>query len=76
MADITALAAKAGDFRQTKLISGKTRIQTTGTVGTLVLGGDSYTNCSIDGGVHVKEVEGSGGLIWKYTVKFVRDTSA
>lgn len=74
-ADITAIKAKAGLCKKTILLSGHTCVQTTGTKGTLVLGSDSYTNCAIEGGVQVKEIEGTAAGAWKYSMKFVQDTS-
>jgi hypothetical protein len=74
-ADITAIKAKAGIANKTTLVSGKTSIQTTGTKGSLVLEGDTYTNCVIMEPVQVEELEGSARTWWKYRVSIAQDTS-
>lgn len=74
--DVTEIIARAGKSTAQPLISGKTKIQTTGTLGDLVISGfgssidGTYTNCAIMDGVKVEEVSGTGGTWWKYTVTF------
>jgi len=70
--DISSLLAKSGHTSKTVLLSGKTSVQSTGTVGTLSIGSDSYTKCSINGPVQVEEVS---PVWWRYTVSFVQDTT-
>jgi len=45
---ITDLCDLMGPVVKTRLLSGKTLIQTTGTKGTLVFNGSSYSNCVIE----------------------------
>lgn len=74
--DVTEIIARAGKSTAQPLLSGKTKIQTTGTLGDLVISGfgssidGTYTNCAIMDGVKVEEVSGTGGTWWKYTVTF------
>lgn len=76
-ADITALQAKAGRVNKSTLYSGKVSVQGTGTKGTLAITGGSlngnYTNCYIDGDIAYEEIGGTGGGLWKYSPKFVKD---
>lgn len=74
-AEIAAIVAKAGTTTATTRLSGKTAVQTLGTSGTLVIGGDTYTKVAIMGEVKPEEAEGSGGIWWRYTVSFVQDTT-
>jgi len=74
-ADITAIKAKAGIAEKTRLVSGKTSIQTTGTKGPLVLPSGTYTNCVIMEPIQVEEIEGTAAKWWKYRVSFAQDTS-
>ena len=74
--DITAIKAKAGIANKTTLVNGKTSIQTTGTKGSLVIDGDTYTNCVIMEPIQVDELEGTGKTWWKYRVSFAKDTSS
>lgn len=73
--DVTAIKAKAGICKKTTLLSGKTAVQTTGTKGSLVIAGDTYTFCAIENGIQVSEVPGTANQWWKYSMKFVQDTS-
>lgn len=75
LSDIDTLHAKCGRTKVTTLLNGKTSVQTTGTVGSLVVDGTTYTNCSIVGPIEVREVPGSNKGLWIYTVKIVRNTS-
>ena len=74
--DVTELIARSGKSTAQPLLSGKTKIQTTGTLSDLIISGfdssidGTYTNCAIMDGVKVEEVSGTGGTWWKYTVKF------
>lgn len=74
--DVTEIIARAGKSTAQPLLSGKTKIQTTGTLGDLIISGfgssidGTYTNCAIMDGVKVEEVSGTGGTWWKYTVTF------
>lgn len=72
---VIAIADKAGQVSKWTLLSGKTKISTTGTRGTLVLGGETYANCAIDGGVQMDEVGGNPPGGFGYTVKFVQMTA-
>jgi len=74
--DIDDLMAKAGIATKFSLLNGRTVIQTTGTIGDLAIGGDTYTNCAIIGGVKATELPGTGGLWWKYRVTFAQDTGS
>jgi len=73
-ADITALRALAGPSKSSVLLSGKTKIQTIGTKGSLVIGIATYTNCVIMDGVKDDEVHGTGGTLWKYSFKVEQET--
>lgn len=73
--DVAEMIARAGKSTSQPLLSGKTKIQTTGTLGDLIISGlgsvdGTYTDCAIMDGVKVEEVAGTGGTQWKYTVKF------
>lgn len=74
--DIAEMIARSGKSTAQPLLSGKTKIQTTGTLGDLVISGfgssidGTYTNCAIMDGVKVEEVAGTWGTQWKYTLKF------
>ena len=74
--DIAEMIARSGKSTAQPLLSGKTKIQTTGTLGDLIISGfgssidGTYTNCAIMDGVKVEEVAGTGGTQWKYTLKF------
>lgn len=76
--DVTEIIARSGKSTAQPLLSGKTKIQTTGTLSDLVISGfdssidGTYTNCAIMDGVKVEEVFGTGGTWWKYTVKFTQ----
>ena len=74
-ADVTAIVAKAGYCRKATTITGTTAVQTTGTKGSLVLPSGTYTNCVIENGVQIEEVEGTAGKWWKYSMKFIRSTA-
>jgi len=73
--DIKNLIAFAGIANKFTLLSGKTIIQTTGTIGDLDIGEDTYGNCAIIGGVQYNEVPGTGMTWWRYRVSFAQDTS-
>jgi hypothetical protein len=70
---ITNLTAKAGTVTKTRLIGGKMSVQTTGTKGTLVINGTSYTNCVIDS-VVIREAPDSLLGVYYYTISFSRET--
>lgn len=71
--DIAEMIARSGKSTAQPLLSGKTKIQTTGTVGTLVIDGVSYPNCVIMDGVQVTEEPGTGpDPYWRYKVRFVQ----
>jgi len=71
--DIDEMIARAGKATSSKLLSGKTAIQTTGTSGTLVIGENMYTNCVIMDGVQVEEEPGTGPTPkWKYKMRFMQ----
>ena len=80
--DISNITGKASACKSYRLLSKKTKVLNEGTSGTLAISGfggaldGNYTNCAIEGGIQVTEVEGTGGLIWKYKMKFVRDTTS
>ena len=72
----TALAAKTGHIGKKLLLSGKTRVSTTGgTKGTLVLNGVTYTNCYIET-LSAAEVSRSNLGMWEFTISFVRHTAS
>jgi hypothetical protein len=73
--DIQDLIDFGGITNRFTLLSGKTVIQTTGTIGDLDIGGDTYENCAIMGPIQVNEIPGTGGIWWKYRVSFAQDTS-
>lgn len=70
--DIDEMIARAGKSAAATLLSGKTKIQTTGMLGTLEIDGVEHENCAIMGGVQIEEVEGTGGTYWKYKMRFVQ----
>jgi len=70
---ITALTAKMGTVTKSRLIDGRMSVQTTGTKGTLVLNGTSYTNCVITD-IRVKELFGTRFGGYSYTISFARET--
>lgn len=71
--DIEEMIARAGKASSARLISGKTKIQTTGIVGTLIIGDKEYPNCAIMDGVQVTEEPGTGPKpYWNYKVRFVQ----
>lgn len=73
-ANAEALAALAGTTKTRTLIGGETSVQTTGTKGTLILeDGQTITNCAILDGVQITEQPGTGGGLWKFTLKLVKD---
>lgn len=71
--DILEIISRAGKSTAHPLLSGKTKIQTTGTVGDLEISGydasidGTYEKCVIIGDVDVEEIPGTGGTWWKYT---------
>lgn len=76
-----ALAALYGKVNADRLESGKTKITTVGgTLGTLVIGSLSYTNCYIEA---LSNAQASGSVpfdfsddvVWEFTIKFIQDTS-
>lgn len=73
--DYTALAAKCGRLSKTTLLSGKTRvISPTGTSGSLVFNGTTYTTCYIER-ISNAEVSGMQLGLWEFTISFVRHTA-
>jgi len=71
--DIEEMIARAGKASSARLLSGKTKIQTTGMAGTLVIDGEEYENCAIMDGVQVTEEPGTGpDPYWNYKVRFVQ----
>jgi len=73
---VDSLITKSGKSSTATLLSGKTKIQTTGTKATLTIGSDIYTGCAITGGVQKDEVEGTGPTPkWKYKATFVQETT-
>jgi hypothetical protein len=71
--DITSLSTLMGAVTKSRLISGFTSIQTTGTKATLIINGTSYTNCVIDS-LEVREVPNTLLGVWSYTISFARET--
>jgi hypothetical protein len=69
----TDLVAKAGRCYKTVLLNGKTSVQSTGTAGTLVINGSSYSNCYIEN-ISAAETPDSLFSVWDFTVNFVRET--
>jgi hypothetical protein len=73
--DITSLQALQGHIGVTTLLSGKTKIQTTGgTKATLVLNGVTYLNCYIADLTHREIPNALPFDRWEYTVKFTQET--
>ena len=73
--DITSLQALQGHITPTPMMSGKTKIQTTGgTKGTLVLNGVTYLNCYIADLTHQEAPNALPFDRWEYTVKFQQET--
>lgn len=75
LSDISTLIGKGGRCRAITLLSGKTSVQTTGTVGTLSIDGTTYSNCSIIGPIIIHEMPASSKSKWFYTVTIVRKTA-
>ena len=74
--EYTTLAAKAGHIGKRRLLSGYTRITSkSGTKGTLVLNGATYTNCYIES-ISNAEVSQSNLSVWEFTISFVRHTAS
>ena len=76
--DYTALAAKTGPVTKTTMLLGKTSVQTVpgscaGTKGSLILDGNTYTNCYIEN-LSAAEVVDSNLGVWSFTISFVRET--
>jgi hypothetical protein len=69
----TDLIAKAGYCNKTILLNGKVSVQSTGTAGTLVINGSSYSDCYIES-ITAAETPESLFSVWDFTVGFVRDT--
>ena len=72
--EITNLKTLMGPLQKTRLLSGKISIQGSGTKGSLVFNGTTYTNCYIES-LTVGEVIGSKMGLLNYTISFVKDTS-
>jgi hypothetical protein len=70
---IDDLITLMGPLQKTRLLSGKTLVQTTGTKGTLVFNGSSYSNCAIES-LTVDEAQDSFAGILTYSISFVRET--
>jgi hypothetical protein len=73
--DVDNLVAKAGKSTKYILKSGKVRIQTFGTKGTLVIDGTSYTKCVIMEPIAVAEIGNVNQQKWQYTVMFSQETA-
>jgi len=64
--DVLEMVSRAGQASVQTLLSGKKKLQTTGTLGDLVIDGldesidGTYSNCAIVGGVKVEESAGTG----------------
>ena len=69
----TDMVAKAGYCNKTILLSGKVSVQSTGTSGTLVINGSSYSKCYIEN-ISAAETPDSLFSVWDFTVNFVRET--
>lgn len=72
--DYTTLAAKYAPCGTDELIGGKIAVTSSGTCGTLVLDGNTYTNCYIKD-LTAAEVQNSNLGVWSFSITFVRDTS-
>ena len=72
--DYTTLAAMAAPCGVTRLLSGKVKVTTLGTSGTLVLNGTTKTNCYIKD-ISAAEADGSQLGLWLFSITFVQDTS-
>jgi hypothetical protein len=70
---IADLVTLMGPMQKTRLLSGKTLVQTSGTKGTLVFNGSSYSNCAIES-LTVDEVGDSFAGVLNYSISFVRET--
>ena len=72
LSDISTIIGKGGRCRTVTMLNGKTSVQTTGTVGSLVIDGTTYTNCSIIGPFVIREMPASAKAKWFYTVTIVK----
>lgn len=72
--EIAALKVLRGPVIKSRNLSQKIIIQSSGTKGTLVFNGVSYTNCYIDD-MSVQESDGSMMNVLPYSISFVKDTS-
>lgn len=74
--DYTALAAKAAPIGKYTTLAGRTAvISASGTKGTLIINGDTYTNCYIED-ISSAEIPLSHLGAWTFTIKFVRHTAS
>jgi hypothetical protein len=75
LSSIDTILGYVGRVGTAILMSGKTSVQNIGgTVGSLVIDGTTFTNCSIQGPVVIREMPASGKGKWFYTVNIVRHT--
>jgi hypothetical protein len=77
-ANYTALHALAGHCEKTYALNGKCDVYSPlGTAGTLVLNGNSYTNCYIES-ISAASVARSRpqARVWDFTISFVRHTTS
>jgi hypothetical protein len=72
--EYTALAALYAPCGTQELIGGTIKVTSSGTKGSLVLNGNTYTNCYIKD-LSAAEVQDSNLGVWTFTTSFVRDTS-
>jgi len=72
--DYTTLAAMYAKCGTQDLIGGTVKVTSAGTKGSLVLNGNTYTNCYIMD-LSAAEVQDSKLGAWSFTISFVRDTS-
>lgn len=75
-ANYTTLTAMAGTVTKTLMYSGKYAVYCNGgSSGNLVIGENTYTNCYIEDISAAEAVDSDLG-VWRFTVSFVKDTSA
>jgi hypothetical protein len=70
---IDDLCALMGPLVKTRLLSGKTLVQTSGTKAKLVFNGSSYSNCAIES-LSREEAGDSFVGVFPYTISFVKET--
>jgi hypothetical protein len=72
--EIAALKVLQGPLVKDRLLNGKIAVQSSGTSGSLVFNGITYTNCYIES-MQVQEARGSSMTVLPYSISFVKDTS-